>query len=61
MQVALAKTAENLIVVISDANDEGGEGRDRASIALAADQVCVCVRARARARAREQVCARVCV
>ena len=37
--VALAKTAENLIVVISDANDEGGEGHDRASIALAADQM----------------------
>lgn len=37
--MALAKTADNLIVVISDANDEGGEGRDRASIALAPDQM----------------------
>jgi len=37
--VALAKTAENLIVVISDASDEGGEGHDRASIALAKDQM----------------------
>jgi beta-glucosidase len=39
LKVALAKTAENLIVVISDANDEGGEGRDRASIALAPNQM----------------------
>jgi hypothetical protein len=37
--VALAETADNLIVVISDANDEGGEGHDRPSIALAADQM----------------------
>ena len=35
----LAKTADNLIVVISDAHDEGGEGHDRASIALAPDQM----------------------
>lgn len=37
--VALAQTAENLLVVISDANDEGGEGHDRASIGLAQDQM----------------------
>ena len=37
--VALAKTAENLIVCISNAGDEGGEGHDRASIALADDQM----------------------
>lgn len=37
--VALARTADNLIVVVSDADDEGGEGRDRSSIALAKDQM----------------------
>eukprot|EP01052_Picozoa_sp_SAG31_P017232 SAG31_NODE_1170_length_9560_cov_3.537031_3_plen_455_part_00 len=36
--VALAQTADNLIVVISNAEDEGGEGMDRKSIALAPDQ-----------------------
>ena len=37
--VALAKTADQLIVVVSNAEDEGGEGQDRSSIALAADQM----------------------
>ena len=37
--VALAKTADQLIVVVSNAEDEGGEGQDRSSIALAPDQM----------------------
>ena len=37
--VALAKTADYVIVVVSNAEDEGGEGSDRRSIALASDQM----------------------
>ena len=36
--VALAEQADQVIVVISNAEDEGGEGQDRKSIALASDQ-----------------------
>jgi hypothetical protein len=36
--VALAQTADFVIVVVSNAEDEGGEGNDRSSIALASDQ-----------------------
>lgn len=37
--VALAKSADNVLVFISNAEDEGGEGHDRSSIALAPDQM----------------------
>lgn len=35
----MAKTADFVIVVVSNAEDEGGEGSDRKSIALASDQM----------------------
>ena len=37
--VALAKSVDYVIVVVTNAEDEGGEGQDRKSIALAADQM----------------------
>jgi hypothetical protein len=37
--VAAAKSADNVLVVISNAEDEGGESHDRASIGLASDQM----------------------
>ena len=37
--VALAQAADNVIVFVSNAEIEGGEGHDRASIALPADQI----------------------